>query len=33
VKDLVSGEEKRIFTLDNMPFKGHYLGLVGWMEN
>lgn len=33
VKDLASGEEKRIFTLDNTPFKGHYLGLVGWMEN
>ena len=33
VKGLASGEEKRGFTLDNLPFKGHYLGLVGWMEN
>lgn len=33
VENLASGEGKRVFTLDNMPFKGHYLGLVGWMEN
>ena len=26
-------EEKRVFSLDNIPFKGIYLGLVGWIEN
>lgn len=33
LKDLFSGEENKAFVLDNMPFKGHYLGLVGWSEN
>jgi len=33
VKDLASEEEKKGGSVDNMPFKGHYLGLVGWMEN
>jgi len=33
IKDIVTGKEKRVFSLDNMPFKGLYLGLVGWMEN
>jgi hypothetical protein len=33
VKDLSVGEEKRTFTMDNVPFKGYYLGVVGWMEN
>ena len=33
VKDLASEEEKRGFSVNNIPFKGHYLGLVGWMEN
>ena len=33
VKDLAIGEEKKVFSLDNTPFKGFYLGLVGWMEN
>jgi hypothetical protein len=33
VEDLASGEEKKVFTLDNMPFKGYYLGIVGWMED
>ncbi len=32
IKDLASGEENRAFILDNRPFKGHYLGLVGWIE-
>ena len=33
VKDLAMGEEKKVFSLDNIPFKGLYLGLVGWMGN
>lgn len=33
VKDLASGEENNLFSLDNRPFKGHYLGLVGWIQN
>jgi len=33
IKDLASGEENRVFILDNTPFKGRYLGLVGWIEN
>jgi len=33
IKDLASGEENRVFILDNTPFKGHYLGLVGWIGN
>jgi len=33
VKNLASGEKKRVFTLNNMPFTGHYLGLVGWMQD
>lgn len=33
VKDLVSGEENNLFSLDNRPFKGRYLGLVGWIQN
>jgi hypothetical protein len=32
-KDLPQGEDNKVFTLDNMPFKGHYLGLIGWIEN
>jgi hypothetical protein len=30
VKDLASGKVDKVFTLDNMPFKGQHLGLVGW---
>lgn len=33
VKDLPQGEDNKVFTFDNMPFKGHYLGLIGWIEN
>jgi hypothetical protein len=33
VKDLSVGEEKRLFTLDNRPFKGCHLGVFGWMED
>lgn len=33
VKDLPQGEENKVFTLDNIPFKSQYLGLIGWIEN
>ena len=33
VKDLPQGGENKVFTLDNIPFKGHYVGLIGWIEN
>lgn len=33
IKDVSSGEEKILFSLDNRPFKGRYLGLVGWLNN
>jgi hypothetical protein len=33
IKDLVSGEENNLFSLDNRPFKGRYFGLVGWIQN
>ncbi len=33
VKNLRSGEEKKVFTLDNQPFKGFHLGVVGWIRD
>ena len=32
IKNLASYGENKIFTLDNVPFKGFHLGLVGWIQ-
>lgn len=32
VKDLATGEERRVFSFSRKPFRGEYLGLVGWMH-
>lgn len=33
VKDLKTGKENKIFSFPIRPFKGYYLGLVGWIED
>ena len=33
VIDLEFGKENKIFSFSAKPFKGYYLGLVGWLEN
>lgn len=32
VKDLDTGEDRRVFSFSRKPFRGDYLGLVGWMH-
>ncbi len=33
VKNLRSGREEKLFSLDNKPFRGYYVGLVGWIQD
>lgn len=33
VRDLKTGKENKIFSFPIRPFKGYYLGLVGWVED
>jgi len=33
VRDLKTGKENKIFSVPIRPFKGYYLGLVGWIED
>ncbi|MBP1695968.1 MAG: Tol-Pal system protein TolB [Deltaproteobacteria bacterium] len=32
-RDLISEKADRVFTFNNVPFNGHHLGLIGWIEN
>lgn len=32
VKDLETGEERRVFSFSRRPFRGYSLGLVGWLH-
>lgn len=33
VKNLPSGRGEKLFSLDNKPFRGYYVGLVGWIQD
>jgi len=30
---VASEKTVRVFTLNDVPFKGRYLGLIGWIED